>query len=89
MTRYIKHTRETIVNPHFIDAGLGTTVFRPELFDVLYSQVVELGIRAHFGVGVQDYYEMAGAGKARIIFTTGAKAEADIILAADGVGSHS
>ncbi|KAF4611337.1 hypothetical protein G7Y89_g15676 [Cudoniella acicularis] len=60
---------------------------RPKFYLMLLHQVQELGIPITFNRSVEDYYEDVTRGVGGIVFADGEKMEADVVLAADGVGS--
>ncbi|EOD50450.1 putative fad binding domain protein [Neofusicoccum parvum UCRNP2] len=58
---------------------------RSELHKLLYEYAQELGITVEFNATVVDYYETDKAGG--VMLSDGRKLEADVVVAADGVGS--
>ncbi|KAF7627748.1 FAD binding domain protein [Aspergillus flavus] len=58
---------------------------RSELHNALWEYVQELGIRVDFSTTVEDYFETDEAGG--VVLADGKKLTADIVVAADGVGS--
>lgn len=58
---------------------------RSELHNALWEYVQELGIRVDFSTTVEDYFEKDEAGG--VVLADGKKLTADIVVAADGVGS--
>ncbi|KAB2571165.1 Asperlicin C monooxygenase [Lasiodiplodia theobromae] len=58
---------------------------RSELHKLLYQYTQELGIAVEFNATVADYYETDEAGG--VLLSDGRKLEADVVVAADGVGS--
>lgn len=66
-----------------------TPVSRPRLIGFLYDYVHSLGIEISYGKRVIQYYEVLDINKAGVVTDKGEHIEADIIIAADGVGSKS
>lgn len=83
------------VSDRLRDAGLdpntppGTFQMRPLVYRMYVNQVERLGIDIQFGKKVVDYYEDESRGKAGVVTDKGERIEADVIIAADGVGSKS
>lgn len=67
----------------------GTFQMRPLVYKMFVRQVEKLGIKVEFGKKVVDYCEDVQRQKAIAITDQGERFEADIIIAADGVGSKS
>ncbi|KAK4208958.1 hypothetical protein QBC37DRAFT_295551 [Rhypophila decipiens] len=95
-----KHDGTPMIEPKKVsdrlrDAGLdpntppGTFQMRPLIYKMYVNQVQKLGVKIQFGKKVVDYYEDAARGKAGCITDQGEKHEADVVIAADGVGSKS
>lgn len=55
----------------------------------LLSQVKSLGINVTFGMKVIDYFDNSEKQRAGVILENGEKIEADIVVAADGIGTKS
>ena len=66
-----------------------TPISRPRLISFLYDYVTSLGISITFEKRVIDYYEILGTGTAGAVAEAGERFEADLVIAADGVGSKS
>lgn len=64
--------------------GLVTT--RSELHSLLHQYARELGIAIEFNAFVTEYYETDKAGG--VVLSDGRTLEADVVIAADGVGSR-
>jgi 2-polyprenyl-6-methoxyphenol hydroxylase-like FAD-dependent oxidoreductase len=64
-------------------------VSRPKLIAALYGYVKLLGIPVTFGKKVVDYWESLENSRAGVVTEQGEKFEADLVIAADGVGSIS
>ena len=62
---------------------------RPKFHKMLSDQAERIGISPEYGKRVNDYYEETSAGKAGVILENGEKIEADVVIAADGIGSKS
>ncbi|ORY68554.1 uncharacterized protein BCR38DRAFT_386193 [Pseudomassariella vexata] len=77
------------------DAGLdpktppGTFQMRPLVYKMFVHQVERLGVNIQFGKRVTDYFEDEARGKAGVETDQGERYEADVVIAADGVGSKS
>jgi 2-polyprenyl-6-methoxyphenol hydroxylase-like FAD-dependent oxidoreductase len=95
-----KHSGEVMVKPMRVSDRLaaqglnpstppGTFQMRPLIYKMFVKQVERTGIKVQFGMNVVDYYEDAETRKAGIVTKEGEKIEADIVIAADGVGSKS
>ena len=67
----------------------GTFQMRPLVYQMFVRQLERLGISLEFNSRVVDYEEDAERGRACAITDDGRRYEADIIIAADGVGSKS
>ena len=64
-------------------------IHRAKLQRALYDYVVSLGISVTFGSRVVQYFEARHNHKAGVVTDTEKRFEADVIVAADGVGSKS
>ena len=87
-----KHNGELLGGPFSIKEGIDhipTPVSRPKLIGMLYDYVVQLGIPVTFGKRAGDYFEDLDRNRAGIITEEGERLEADLVVAADGVGSKS
>ncbi|KAF8854879.1 FAD/NAD(P)-binding domain-containing protein [Acephala macrosclerotiorum] len=95
-----KHTGEAMIKPMKVADRLratgldpktppGTFQMRPLIYTMLVNQVVKLGIKVEFNQRVVDYYEEIDTGKGGVVTENGTKLEADVVIAADGVGSKS
>ncbi|KAJ9614354.1 hypothetical protein H2200_002490 [Cladophialophora chaetospira] len=62
-------------------------VSRPRLIGALYDYAISLGIPVLFGKRVIDYEESDEKGRACAITDKGERFEADVVVAADGIGS--
>jgi 2-polyprenyl-6-methoxyphenol hydroxylase-like FAD-dependent oxidoreductase len=62
---------------------------RPLIYKMFVEQVARVGIEVEFNQKVVEYYENSQAGKGGVITADGTKYEADLVIAADGVGSKS
>jgi 2-polyprenyl-6-methoxyphenol hydroxylase-like FAD-dependent oxidoreductase len=67
----------------------GTFQLRPLLYQMMLIQVGKVGIQVEFGQKVVEYYEDVEVGKGGVVMKGGIKHEADLVIAADGVGSKS
>jgi 2-polyprenyl-6-methoxyphenol hydroxylase-like FAD-dependent oxidoreductase len=95
-----KHSGERMIPPMRVSdrlrrAGMdpntppGTFQMRPLVYKMFVRQVEKLGVDIHFGTKVVDYCEDATREKAIAITDQGERFEADVVIAADGVGSKS
>jgi 2-polyprenyl-6-methoxyphenol hydroxylase-like FAD-dependent oxidoreductase len=95
-----KHSGEQMIKPLKVAerlraAGLdpntppGSFQMRPLVYRMFVRQVQKLGISVEFNRRVVDYFEDETTGKGCAITDDGTRYEADIVIAADGVGSKS
>ncbi|CAJ2506738.1 Uu.00g079240.m01.CDS01 [Anthostomella pinea] len=95
-----KHNGERMIPPLKVadrlrSAGMdpntppGTFQMRPLVYKMFVNQVEKLGVKVQFGKRVVDYWEDEERGKAGVVTDQGERFEADIVIAADGVGSKS
>ncbi|KAK0615327.1 hypothetical protein B0T17DRAFT_657520 [Bombardia bombarda] len=78
--------RDAGLNP---DTPPGTFQMRPLVYKMYVHQVRRLGIQIQFGKRVVDYFEDEARGKAGVVTDNDERFEADVVIAADGVGSKS
>ncbi|KAK3349127.1 hypothetical protein B0T25DRAFT_235954 [Lasiosphaeria hispida] len=78
--------RDSGLNP---DTPPGTFQMRPLVYQMYVHQVQRLGVKIQFGKRVVDYFEDEATGKAGVVTDDGGRYEADVVIAADGVGSKS
>lgn len=62
---------------------------RPKFVAALLDQVKSVGVEVSYGHRVTDYFEDEEAEEAGVILQDGSKLKADVVLAADGVGTKS
>jgi len=67
----------------------GTFQMRPLVYKMFVHQVERLGIDIEYNRRVVDYFEDEKTGKGGVSTDDGKRYEADIVIAADGVGSKS
>ncbi|KAI9666749.1 MAG: hypothetical protein M1831_001524 [Alyxoria varia] len=67
----------------------GTFQMRPLVYKMFVRQVEKLGISIEYHCRIVDYQEDESKGKAIAVTSDGKNYEADVIIAADGVGSKS
>ncbi len=95
-----KHDGERMIPPSRVadrlrSAGMdvnrppGSFQMRPLVYKMFVRQLESLGVVVQFGKRVIDYYEDEGRQIAGVVTDQGERFEADIIIAADGVGSKS
>lgn len=98
---YHKHTGERILGPKpvFTDdsktgdrANIPERIYRhhrPKFHQFLLAQARGVGIEVEYGQRVVEYFEDATARKGGVVLQGGSKLEADVVIAADGVGTKS
>lgn len=95
-----KHSGERIIPPMKVSDRLrpegmdpntspGTFQMRPLIYKMLLHQTERLGVNVQFGKKVVDYSEDVMSERAVAITDQGERFEADVVIAADGVGSKS
>ncbi|KAH7120988.1 hypothetical protein B0J11DRAFT_589838 [Dendryphion nanum] len=95
-----KHSGEVIIGPKLVadrlraqgldpDTPPGEFQMRPLVYKMFVSQVEKLGVSVEFNRRVVDYFEDEQTGKGACVTDDGKRYEADVIIAADGVGSKS
>lgn len=95
-----KHSGEQVISPKKVADRLkaqglnpntppGTFQMRPLVYKMFVRQLEKLGIEVEYNQRVVDYQEDEQSGKAAAITDDGKRYEADIVIAADGVGSKS
>lgn len=62
---------------------------RPKFHKMLTDQAERIGIFVEYGKRVHEYYEDLNNKRAGVILEDGQKLEADVVIAADGIGSKS
>lgn len=96
----LKHSGASMIEPLKISdrlkrsgAGISTPPatlqMRPLLYSLLLRQAEHLGIEVQYGMRVLSFREDETKGKAYCRTETGEEFEADVIIAADGIGSRS
>lgn len=58
---------------------------RPKFHNMLYEQLAEVGIAVEYGKEVVEYFEHVVSGRAGVIVNDGARYDADLVIASDGV----
>lgn len=95
-----KHSGEEMIKPVYVADRLraqgldpktppGTFQMRPLIYKMFVRQVEKLGVKIDFGCRVVDYFEDESKGKGGCVTDQGKRYEADVVIAADGVGSKS
>lgn len=94
-----KHSGEQMIEPIKVSERLrregmgnippGAFQMRPLIYKMFVRQVEKLGVKIEFGKKVVDYQEDETRKKAMAITDQGESFEADVVIAADGVGSKS
>lgn len=64
-------------------------IYRSKLHQVLYEYAVEIGVVMEFDAAVEGYFETKEKGVGGIVLSDGHRFTADLVVAADGVGSKS
>jgi len=93
-----KHSGERMLAPQKVSDRLhaqgldpgsapGAFQMRPLVYKMLLDQVQSLGIDVQFNTRVVDYFEDGKGGG--VVLEDGTKLEADLVIAADGIGSKS
>jgi 2-polyprenyl-6-methoxyphenol hydroxylase-like FAD-dependent oxidoreductase len=95
-----KHTGDVMIGPKKVadrlrDVGLdpdtppGEFQMRPLVYKMFVNAVEKHGVSVEFNRKIVDYYENEETGKASCVADDGELYEADVVIAADGVGSKS
>jgi 2-polyprenyl-6-methoxyphenol hydroxylase-like FAD-dependent oxidoreductase len=95
-----KHTGEVVIAPKKVADRLkadgldpktppGTFQMRPLIYKMFVRQLERLNIPLEFNRRVVDYFEDEKTGKGGCVTDDGKRYEADLVIAADGVGSKS
>jgi 2-polyprenyl-6-methoxyphenol hydroxylase-like FAD-dependent oxidoreductase len=95
-----KHSGEQMIKPMKVSDRLratgldpntppGTFQMRPLIYQMFVNQVHKVGIKIEFNQRVVDYFENIETDKGGVIMENGVRYEADVVIAADGVGSKS
>jgi 2-polyprenyl-6-methoxyphenol hydroxylase-like FAD-dependent oxidoreductase len=95
-----KHSGEQVIAPLRVSDRLkaqgldpktppGTFQMRPFVYKMFVRQLEKLGIEVQYNQRVVEYGEDSASGKAYAKTVDGIKYEADVVIAADGVGSKS
>ncbi|KAI0004846.1 FAD/NAD(P)-binding domain-containing protein [Xylariaceae sp. FL0662B] len=93
-----KHSGELVIPPLKVSdrlrqAGMdpntppGAFQMRPLIYRMYLNEVERQGIKIHFGQRVVSYYEDEARQKGGVVTEKGERFEADVVVAADGVGS--
>lgn len=69
--------------------GQITRHWRPQLHGMLLRQLYAIGISVEYGCRAVEYFEISHTGRAGIILANSERLEADVVIAADGLRSHS
>lgn len=97
----LKHSGEQMVKPMRASDRLraqgldpstptpGNIQMRPTIYQILLNQLKRLGIKVEYGQQVTEYFEAENFRKAGVLTRGGQTYEADVIIAADGIGSIS
>lgn len=96
----LKHSGQSMIEPMKISDRLkksganitkppATLQMRPLLYSILSRQAEGLGIDIQYGIKVTSFREDSNKGKAFCRTEDGDEFEADVIIAADGIGSKS
>ncbi|TKA48312.1 hypothetical protein B0A49_12560 [Cryomyces minteri] len=95
-----KHDGELMIKPLRVSDRLraqgldpktppGAFQMRPLVYKMFVNQVEKLGIKLEYNRRVVDYFEDEETGKGGVVTDDGERYEADVVIAADGVGSKS
>ena len=63
--------------------------WRPQYHDMLSKQLSTVGINVEYGHKAVEYFEDGPTGRGGIVLENGDRIDADVIVAADGIGSRS
>ncbi|PYH95250.1 FAD/NAD(P)-binding domain-containing protein [Aspergillus ellipticus CBS 707.79] len=63
--------------------------WRPQFHDMLLKQLLAIGVTVEYGHRAVEYFEDGPTGRGGVVLEDGIRMEADVVVAADGVGSHS
>ncbi|GKZ16994.1 hypothetical protein AbraCBS73388_005981 [Aspergillus brasiliensis] len=69
--------------------GQITRHWRPQLHDMLLKQLHAIGVDVEYGCKAVEYFEESNIGRGGIVLENGDRLEADVVIAADGLRSHS
>lgn len=69
--------------------GQITRHWRPQLHGMLLRQLYAIGISVEYGCRAVEYFEQSHTRRAGILLANGERLEADVVIAADGLRSHS
>jgi len=94
---YQRHTGECVIPPGPItwDTSGGLVPerlyrhHRPKFHNLLSAQLEQVEVSIEYGMHVVDYYEDEASGKGGVFLIEGRKIDADLVIAADGVGTKS
>ena len=89
---FFKHDGDVLGGPFELTGSASfrpQPVARPKMIQALYEYATSLGISITFGTRVIDYEEEEEIGRVYAVTERGDRLEADLIVAADGIGSKS
>ncbi|KAI1841050.1 hypothetical protein JX266_012769 [Neoarthrinium moseri] len=78
-----------VLGIHITTVRIGALMSRAEMADLLLNQCARLGIRISWNTHIVDFDEDVSAGKGVAVGADGRRYEADVVVAADGLGSRS
>ena len=84
-----EHNRDGVAKHAAYPLRVGAIFGRADLAKMFYNQCQRLDINITWGVSIKEYTEDIASGLGVAISETGAQYRADIIVAADGIGSKS
>jgi 2-polyprenyl-6-methoxyphenol hydroxylase-like FAD-dependent oxidoreductase len=95
-----KHSGEVVIPPKKVadrlraqgldpDTPPGEFQMRPLVYKMFVNAVEKLGVSVEFNRKIIDYFEDEQTGKGGCVTEDGKRYEADVVIAADGVGSKS
>lgn len=88
---FLKYNGEVLGGPYHLSHNpqIPVPIHRPKIQQALYDYAIHLDISVTFGQHVLEYLDDSFQSKAEVVTTTGERFRADIVVAADGVGSKS
>lgn len=89
MMSFLKFDGEVLLPPFLTSDTVPDPIHRARLLQILYDYAVALGIPMTFGKHIVEYFEAFDSQKAGVMTVEGERFQADVVVAADGIGSKS
>lgn len=89
MMSFLKYDGEVLIKPSLTLERVPHAIHRAKLLRLLYDYATALGISVTLGQSVSEYFEKPDGLGAGVVTTKGERFEADLVVAADGVGTQS